>query len=334
MLKEVAFNLERIKYYRLPVFAWYAVSTLLIVICSCGKSKTEFVFSELASGVTNNLNDIHFTDDTTGYVCGGERYEEGNIRKTTDGGETWLPQGEDLSKALNSIIFFGDDTGFSVGIDGKIFNTLNGGLNWNLHQLPRYQPMHDIFMVNEKRGFCCGGDGYKSGYIYNTTDGGENWQIDTFQHELMSLCFTSETIGYAAGYGAVFKTVNDGLSWELTGAAGDFFKSVFFTDEQTGFAVGYEGSIIKTSNAGETWENIRNGNNLLQETWHLEQIVFRNSAIGYIVGEKGCFLKTTDSGETWEAVKNAPAVNLYGICLAADGGFLCGEDGKIFRFLE
>lgn len=312
----------------------FAISLMAITVTSCKKEKFEFVFTELHSGISRDLNDIYFVDDTTGYVCGGERYNTGDILKTTNSGETWLPQGENLEKALYRINFSRYDTGFIVGFEGKIYRTHNGGSNWNLYQLARYQPLHDIFMVNEEDGYVCGGDGFALGYIYQTHDGGNFWSIDTFPQELRSIFFTGESTGFAAGYGVIFKTNNGGESWQLTDAAGDFFQSVTFTDEQTGYAVGYEGSILKTTDAGASWSKIRNGNILFQATWHLHEVAFRSSATGYIIGEKGCFLKTTDAGEHWEEIKNAPEINFHGIFLSDEGGYLCGEGGKIYRFLE
>jgi photosystem II stability/assembly factor-like uncharacterized protein len=189
-------------------------------------------------------------------------------------------------------------------------------------------------MVNSEIGFCCGGDGYKTGYIYHTADGGDKWDIDTFSLELRSICFLNELVGFAGGYGAIFKTVDGGSSWQITPATGDFFFSLCFTGEETGYAIGYQGSILKTGDGGNTWENIRNGNNLLQGTWHLNQVIFRDENNGYIVGEDGCFLKTEDGGEHWNPVKNSPDVDWTGITLTNDGGYLCGTGGKIYHFLE
>lgn len=307
---------------------------LSIIHSSCRKEAATFIFTELHSGISKDLNDIYFVNDSTGYACGGERYVEGNILKTTDRGNTWFSQGEHLGKALYKQDFYAADTGFTVGVDGKIYKTTNAGEYWSLYQSPRYQPLHDVLILTPQKAFCCGGDGYKTGYIYSTSDGGNHWQIDTFPQEFRSLFFTDELTGFVAGYGAIFKTTDGGAVWQLTTAKGDFFQSVVFTDPMTGYSAGYEGTIIKTEDGGNTWEMLRNGNNLLQDTWHLEQIVFRNATTGYIIGEKGCFLKTTDAGANWEHVANAPAIDLHGIFLTKDGGYLCGEGGSIYRFLE
>ncbi len=318
-----------------PNIFWNAfLYCTVLIAASCQKEKQEFVFTELNSGTSNDLNRIWFTEDMTGYICGGDRYYQGNILKTNDGGATWVEQGSGIDKALYSVFFVNEDTGFIGGYDGKILRTYDAGNLWSLYQNYWYQPVRDFYMVNEYFGFCCGGNGFKSGFIAHTNEGGNQWQTDTFSMEWRSIYFLDENHGLVAGYGAIFETLNGGITWQPTPASGDFFQSLYFTNPQTGFSVGYEGTIIKTIDGGKTWEKKRNGNNLLLPKKHFKQIVFRDQTTGYIVGENGCFLKTDDAGESWSEVINTPDVNLNAIFLAEDGGFICGEGGKIFRFLE
>lgn len=314
--------------------AWYLSLWLILLFGSCKKDVVKFEFTELNSGIKNDLNSITFENDSIGYACGGIRYDHGDILKTTDGGKTWNSQDENLIKALYKINVASHDTIFSCGMDGKIFRTRDGGNTWDLFQSYLYRPIRDIFMVDSKTGYCCGGEGYKIGYIYHTTNGGDLWIIDTFSIEFRAIFFLNENTGYAAGYGAIFKTVDGAATWQITPATGDFFFSLYFTNDETGYAVGYEGSIIRTIDGGNSWERIRNGNELIQGTWHLNQVIFRDSQIGYIIGEDGCFFKTTDAGMHWMRVENAPDVDWKGIALVSNGGYLCGAGGKIYRFVE
>lgn len=310
------------------------LTLIMVTLSACRKEKIEFIFTELHSGIDNDLNSIYFTDDTTGYACGGDRYYHGDILKTLDGGKTWMAQGENLDKTLYQINFTAHDTGFISGFDGRIYRTYNAGASWDLYQLWFYSPMHDIMMADKNNGLCCGGDGYKTGFIYRTQDGGNVWSMDSFDLEFRSVYMTDQSTGFASGYGSIFKTSDGGVSWQHTSASGDFFHSIYFVNGETGFAVGYEGTILKTTDAGNTWDKIRNGNNLLQSTLHFNRVTFRDESNGYIIGEKGCFLKTSDGGEHWNTIKNAPDVDWNGIFLMKEGGYLCGAGGKMYRFLE
>lgn len=119
-----------------------------------------------------------------------------------------------------------------------------------------------------------------------------------------------------------------------TDAKGDFFVSLYFTDDQTGYAVGLAGTILKTSDAGKSWDRLKNGNSLFNGYQQFNQIIFRNKDIGYIVGESGCFLKTIDSGNHWDQIKESPDINFNATCLTVNGGYVCGDGGTIYHSIE
>lgn len=68
----------------------------------------------------------------------------------------------------------------------------------------------------------------------------------------------------------------------------------YFLDNNTGFAVGLFGTIIKFTNGGENWLYPTSN------TKHrLTDVEFVNSTTGYIVGAQGIMKKSTDAGATW-----------------------------------
>ncbi|HUW93295.1 MAG TPA: YCF48-related protein [Bacteroidales bacterium] len=88
-----------------------------------------------------------------------------------------------------------------------------------------------------------------------------------------------------------------------------YYTSLFFQNEELGFITCYEGSILKTSDGGRTWNEVETNN-----TMPLYDISFIDSNTGFAVGGisscggTGCtvpgylMLKTTDGGETWGKV--------------------------------
>ena len=52
----------------------------------------------------------------------------------------------------------------------------------------------------------------------------------------------------------------------------DFFKAMVWKNSNEGVAVGYEGSIIKTSDGGASWQVKRNGNDLSKQKIHFLNI--------------------------------------------------------------
>jgi photosystem II stability/assembly factor-like uncharacterized protein len=69
---------------------------------------------------------------------------------------------------------------------------------------------------------------------------------------------------------------------------------LFFLNAQLGWAVGDSGTIIKTVDAGNTW-NIINSN----FTQKLNSVCFVNPNEGWAVGDSGIIIKTNDGGQTW-----------------------------------
>ncbi|MDH3268778.1 MAG: YCF48-related protein, partial [Ignavibacteria bacterium] len=70
--------------------------------------------------------------------------------------------------------------------------------------------------------------------------------------------------------------------------------STFFIDDNTGWIVGSNGFIIKTTNAGLDWTQQTSGTTLT-----LMSVQFINQTSGWICGEDGLILKTTDAGQSW-----------------------------------
>ena len=103
--------------------------------------------------------------------------------------------------------------------------------------------------------------------------------------------------------------------------------SVYFTDANTGTAVGMSGTILRTTNAGATWSAQVSG------TAHdLRSVFFTNANTGTVVGGNGAsiILRTTDGGSNWSTQTSPTAVDLYGVYFTdANNGAAVGDAGTI-----
>lgn len=81
------------------------------------------------------------------------------------------------------------------------------------------------------------------------------------------------------------------------------FNSLFFTDLNTGYAVGSEGTILKTSDGGLNWTDQSTGTDSV-----LHVIYFPTASTGYAAGD-GILLKTTNGGETWVSLLDTVIAN-------------------------
>jgi len=116
-----------------------------------------------------------------------------------------------------------------------------------------------------------------------------------------SVYFVNRDTGYVAGgilsnHGVIMKTVNGGptlvYSWyPLSNQPNAYLNSIFFPDENIGYAAGDYGSVLKTMDAGTTWSlGLSMTNNSLQA------VHFTDVNTGFVVGVNGTILKTTNGG--------------------------------------
>jgi photosystem II stability/assembly factor-like uncharacterized protein len=96
--------------------------------------------------------------------------------------------------------------------------------------------------------------------------------------------------------------------WKYPLPTDNKLSSVWFTNANTGYAVGDSGTILKTINAGSTWITLSSGttNNLLS-------VYFTGTDTGYVVGAKGTILKTMDAGTIWNALSSGVTGDLTSV---------------------
>ncbi|MCD4695629.1 MAG: hypothetical protein K8S16_05240, partial [Bacteroidales bacterium] len=105
----------------------------------------------------------------------------------------------------------------------------------------------------------------------------------------------------------------------------DEYTDVQFIDDQTGWAVGYEGRIIKSTNGGSTWFELNStGIN------SLSCLYFFDLNDGWVAGN-GIY-KTMDGGSTWEYNFGINENNFRSIQFISDQtGYTGNYNGKVFK---
>lgn len=232
------------------------------------------------------LNDVLFIEEK-GWIVGGG----GMILHSDDGGKKWKKQMGSSSQmstmtetpvdgtcsgvegplnALMKVFFIDKDNGFTVGADGTILRTENGGTSWEhtafntMEILPDELIMngiislnlYDVFFINENSGWVVG----DSGTILHSEDGGKQWAVQ-----------------------------NIGLLPPLF--------SIYFKNPEEGWAVGQNGFSLKTEDGGKTWGKV-----IFEDKHSLYKIQLCGD-YGVIVGDQATIIQTNDGGKTWGKVK-------------------------------
>lgn len=242
-----------------------------------------------------NLSDTYFTDANTGYAVG----TLGTIIKTTDGGDHWQPLLSGTTLQLNAVHFSNDTTGYVVGYDGILLTTTDAGMTWSSTTLISID-LYDIYFPDENNGWISG----SGGLIYKTSDGGNSWsqQLTTTwtNAPMYAVYFTDSLNGWiSSGVSSpyIFHTSDGGATWnDQTTISGWQIFDVFFINNTTGWAVGYNGLYYKTTDGGTNWNAGTSG-----VTTSLRKILFTDLNTGWAVGDDGVILHTTNGGTTWSS---------------------------------
>ena len=103
--------------------------------------------------------------------------------------------------------------------------------------------------------------------------------------------------------------------------------STFFIDDSTGWIVGSDGFIKKTTNASLDWIEQNSGTTLI-----LKSVQFVDKNTGWICGESGLIMKTTDGGQNWIRQTSGTTNHLTDICFwDVRSGFAAGFSGTILK---
>lgn len=214
---------------------------------------------------TRNFNACHFFDANTGIVVGGNKSNDAirTILKTTDGGSNWSVIADNLNPWLNAVHFGSSTTGYAVGDGGSILKSTDSGDNWTEITLTggiASRQYNDVYFFDANVGVAVGGwlSNDSISTIIRTTDGGNNWSV-----------------------------ISDNL--------GSMLNSVHFYNAQEGYAVGNDGLIWYSNDAGQTWSNQTTLISNNDQAYGNRDVYFQNAYFGLVGGSNGKILVYHDT---------------------------------------
>jgi photosystem II stability/assembly factor-like uncharacterized protein len=289
-----------------------------------------------------DLQCMSFVDESIGYMCGAIS-DGGAILKTTDGGDTWTPiyYGAMFDVNAPTSIWFTDElTGYCSNL-GDVHRTLDGGQTWLEVSLPTINGVRDLYFQSDSIGFCLTQD-----RIFRTTDAGLTWTqvLDLTDANISgyipTLAFRDSLHGFAgiqnssATVDQLAVTSDGGVTWSLTTLNMDVdFLEIEFYNETEGFAFvrpfGSPGSIVKTSDGGESWQTVQIGSGYN----YIEEIAINNDHDVVAVGYNGELNTSSDDGalDTWiEHTNELPIGPRNATMITNEVGFLIAT-GAIYK---
>ncbi|HEY5124144.1 MAG TPA: CotH kinase family protein [Ignavibacteria bacterium] len=148
---------------------------------------------------------------------------------------------------------------------------------------------------------------------------------------LYDIKFTNANTGFMIGeQTTVLKTTNAGLNWVSSTIGNNFYLYKLAITGSTLFAAGDAGIVFKSANLGTNWTMLQTG-----VSRKLNSIYFINANEGWAVGEKGCVVRTTNGGTSWTYSEIDTAVTLNALEVFGTSELVtAGSSGKVYRSIN
>lgn len=290
------------------------------------------------SGTSINLNCVYFINANTGFIGA----DGGIILKTTNGGSNWLSLNTQTNRIIYSIKFVDANTGFAA-TRNKILKTTNAGISWDTTINGGGQ---GISFINSSTGYSLKQIYLNS--IWKTTNAGSSWDslgvIPVAIGPVNKIHFLNEMTGYACGnsytmsfmfYNAIITgTTNSGINWGGNGgysgpntSSGATIFDIYF-QSNSGFAVGYEGSIsyfFRSTNTGVSWIKSSISD-------RMNSVKFTDANTGWLCGVSGKIMYTINAGSTWSDQVSGTTSTLNEVFMVnSTVGYITGQNGTILK---
>ncbi len=258
------------------------------------------VWSPLTHSIAReNLKAVTHSPDNSIHTCG----LNGLVMASHNGGTTWSAQVFDEDIDFQDIAFPTPDIGYISGrrsTDSKLIllKTVNAGATWvELETTP------DVDIFSSSLDFMDGSNGVlvlNTGKIYRTTNGGSSWIERTgFSVSPARVRFGDTDRGWIScnnGEIICFDFNSDSWSEQVVPFSKNL-NGLFALNQDTVWAAGWNGSLLRTNNAGNTW-------NVISVTgYDYTDICFESDGLpGYLVANR--FGYTENGGYT---IQNSPS---------------------------
>ncbi len=126
------------------------------------------------------------------------------------------------------------------------------------------------------------------------------------------------------------KARTKGLAGRISTYEDAFLTELGFVNQKTGFAVGEFGTLMKTTNAGESWDNLAS----TPYDFYPLSSYFLDEQTGWVGGLSGDILKTSDGGQSWSEEVVASEAPIYRIQEVAGEIYAIGNSGTFLHAMQ
>jgi len=248
---------------------------------------------------------------------------EGDIARSTDAG-VWQNADQPLTPYLsNRTSALRGQELYSSGLNGKTLRSLDFGLTWTPISLQTTEAVNDMVFSSVDDGLSCGSNGMVRRF------NGSVWQAAAVQSSAeLNACHTG--FGYRLVAGAA-GTIRRGVlsNWDtINSPLLTTWYDILMRDSLSGYICGSNGSIIKTNDAGLSWQTVMTGFPTI-----LRKLLLSGDTI-WAAGDMGIIMESSDAGNSWIRKAITPGLDIYSLAFnrVSGKGFLVGKNGLLREF--
>ncbi len=242
--------------------------------------------------------------------------------------------------SLYSVTVLPSGKWFSVGAEGVLLTSTDGGKSWARQRLAKRGDLswYDLFSIRFASDGQTGYIGGEHGIILKTSDGGQTWtgQKTATQELIFRVVPIDAQHAVAAGSnGLLIWTDDGGQNWHSqTFKNGITFFDVAFTDANSGWAVGEFATIAHTTDGGRTWQLQAGGDRSKFRLPAYMTVIFKDSQRGWAAGQGGVIVATADGGANWKPVPPSTDLAFYASLVPANPAgtlWVAGDEGVLIE---
>ncbi len=296
--------------------SWVAESNGLLLVTTDAGNDWDTITSGLGFGLTK----LHFVNDTLGFATpyyedkGSDDYSDFLLR-TVDGGSHWDTIAVISDSKILLVESFGQTTVWYVDKE-HLHTSYDAGNTWSETALPVQKAEYSMSLAaTSPTSFDLllhyNFDWSTVSALYSTQDGGVNWEEEyssfvtgvgppSFDPIFLKALDAKSGTSYMVGSYSHILVKKDESDWvkmskNILGNVWD----MTFVDKNNGFGIGYGPFLLKTHDAGKTWESDKVFPDSVRNNY---KVWFSDLTTGYVMDfEKGLY-KTIDGGNTWRNV--------------------------------
>ncbi len=230
-----------------------------------------------------------------------------------------------VSSSIAYAVGWGSNIGAQPAI---IIKSVDGGKTWTyLPQTPAitlYDNLNAVYFKDDMNGIAVGGA------ILTTTDGGTTWKYNDYPigSTLNSVGGIGSSILITGTGGNILSSPDLGVTiTNKTKVPASALYTIQFPTATTGYAAGFDGLVIKTTDGGKSWTPKYARVGLKAST--IQKLQFLDDKIGFVSCSNRSVLKTTDGGATWSMIlpdTSSATAYSYGLYFAnAATGYVVGQ---------